>query len=456
MKETRVRKLNSHASGGTGPVVYLMSRDQRVQDNAALTAAQEYALERKRPLLVFFSLFTQPVGRLMQQYEFMLTGLKEVEEQLHANGIGFLLRTGTPEQTVPAVLHEYDACALFLDFSPLRNATTTRVTLAQTLQIPVFEVDATHVVPLWVASDREEFAARTLRPKIHRVLERYLVAPEPVVRHPFPLETQPVDWSAAHDALRAPRPAFYAPPFEPGEAAASRLLREFIKDRLERYGEDRNKPHLNGTSGLSPYLHFGQLSALRAVLTVREAVRSAPKAVRDSAEAFIEELVVRRELAANYCYYQKNYTSLDGAKPWARQTLYKHTSDPREFIYSLDEFEQAATHEPAWNAAQRELLTTGKMHGYMRMYWAKKILEWTATPQEAIEIAVYLNDRYHLDGFEANGYAGIMWAIAGVHDRPWFERPVYGSIRYMNANGLRRKFDLDAYIRAWSGGQLRI
>lgn len=454
---SRIRRLNTITIGGSGPVVYHMSKDQRVADNHALYEAQQYALERKKPLIVAFTMFTQPSGRLMQQYEFMVKGLRAVAEKLNRLQIAFILRSGNPVETVESIAREYDAAGLFFDFSPLRQASAARAALAQRLSLPVFEVDTAHVVPVWAASDKEEFAARTIRPKIHRRVDAFLEEPKRIIAHPFPLTASPgvsaagrIDWDAALRLIQADKPDFYAPSFEPGEDQARKRLFDFIANRLGRYGQDRNKPHIDGLSGMSPYLHYGQISPVRVAIEIRKAAADGPLAVKQSAASYLEELIVRREVAANYCYYQKNYTSLDGARPWARHTLIKHARDPRAIVYDRDAFESAATHDPVWNAAQRELLKTGKMHGYMRMYWAKKILEWTPSPQEAIDIAVYLNDRYSLDGYDANGYTGIMWAIAGVHDRPWFERPIFGTIRYMNAAGLRRKFDLDAYIRAWT------
>jgi deoxyribodipyrimidine photo-lyase len=228
----------------------------------------------------------------------------------------------------------------------------------------------------------------------------------------------------------------------PGERAAAAGLREFIEQRLEHYPERRNDPNAEATSRLSPWLHFGQLSPQYAAW---EAWRSdVPPAAR---EAFIEELVVRRELSDNFCHYNpEHYDSLDGIHPWARATLDQHRRDRREYVYSYGEFERGATHDPLWNAAQRELVTLGTMPGYLRMYWAKKILEWSDTPELAVETALRLNDRWQLDGRDPNGYVGVLWSIGGLHDRAWSERPVFGKVRYMNYNGCRRKFDVDAYI----------
>ena len=223
-------------------------------------------------------------------------------------------------------------------------------------------------------------------------------------------------------------------------------LKDFTANRLTDYAESRNKPEIDGTSRLSPYLHFGQISPAEAAIAAFNA-----ESASESRDAFIEELIVRRELAVNYVLRNRNYDSFEGFHEWAKESLLKHMPDKREYIYSVNQFEYGQTHDPIWNAAQYEMRETGFMHGYMRMYWAKKILEWSPSPQEAFETAVYLNDKYQLDGRDPNGYTGIAWSIGGKHDRPWGpERPVFGLIRFMNANGMKRKFDTAAYISKFS------
>jgi deoxyribodipyrimidine photo-lyase len=210
---------------------------------------------------------------------------------------------------------------------------------------------------------------------------------------------------------------------------------------LEFYDERRNDPGANAQSGLSPYLHFGQISAQRVALEAEKYDRHLP-----SQESFLEELIVRRELSDNFCYYNDRYDSFDGFPDWARKTLNDHRSDPREHLYVLEILEAAGTHDPLWNAAQKEMVTGGKMAGYMRMYWAKKILQWSISPETALTDAIYLNDRYSLDGNDPNGYTGVAWSIGGVHDRPWFEREIFGKVRYMSQAGCRRKFNVERYI----------
>lgn len=233
-----------------------------------------------------------------------------------------------------------------------------------------------------------------------------------------------------------------------GESAAHSKLNDFILYRLEGYAEQRNRPDLDGTSGLSPYLHYGQIASLAVVRALRELLVTRPELAGD-VDCIIEEMVVRKELSDNYCYYAQGYRRVEHASNWAQNTLKKHESDIREFLYSKEDFEKAQTHDPAWNAAQTQLIKSGIMHGYMRMYWAKKVLEWSSSPQEAIDTLIYLNDFYSIDGGDPNGYTGIMWSVCGVHDRPWGERQVYGSIRCMVYSGLKRKFPIEDYVKQW-------
>jgi len=202
---------------------------------------------------------------------------------------------------------------------------------------------------------------------------------------------------------------------------------------------------VEGTSHLSPYLHFGHLGPHNVALTIQRA--KAPQAAKS---AFLEQLIVRRELAVNFVRFNPAYDSLECLEPWADRTLAEHACDRRPIVYTEQQLENAATHDALWNAAQVQMVTTGWMHNYLRMYWAKKILEWSPSPQVAYQRAVFLNDRYELDGRDPNGYAGIAWALVGKHDRPWFNRPIFGNIRYMSQAGISRKFDAAKYIARFS------
>lgn len=429
-----------------------MSRDQRVCDNHALAMAQRQAIQSGVPLAVVFCLLPRAGQRAQEHYRFMLAGLREVESELAALNIPFMTLVGAAQEQLEAVLTRLKPQQIYFDFSPLRGPQRLHRQIAGLADCPVVEVDAHNIVPVWVASDHQEIGARTLRPKLRRLLPEYLGEAGPIVRHPH-------GWPEAVQRLQDLQPDIEAivrkvpangtdiSRFTPGTKAAEAALRSFVADRLAGYAGIRNDPAQDGQSGLSPYLHYGQLSPAAAVRAVMEAVGNRPSMQAD-ADAFIEEVAVRRELGDNFCFYNSNYDNLHGAPDWAQRTLDKHRSDTREFSYSRQEFESAATHDEAWNAAQKQLVHSGKMHGYMRMYWAKKVLEWSASPEEALATLLYLNDFYHIDGGDPNGYAGVLWSIAGLHDRPWGERPVYGVVRSMVYNGLKRKFDIAAYIRA--------
>jgi deoxyribodipyrimidine photo-lyase len=262
-------------------------------------------------------------------------------------------------------------------------------------------------------------------------------------KHPYNWEGKMsiIDWEKSLKTLDVDFTIKEVDWIQPGEKAANRAMERFLKNKLPLYDKQRNDPVRDGQSNLSPYLHFGQISAQRIAL---EAFKiSTDKKSRD---AFLEELIVRRELSDNFCFYNANYDNIEGFPAWAKRTLNEHRSDKRKYLYTLEQFENALTHDELWNAAQMEMVKKGKMHGYMRMYWAKKILEWTESPEQAMEIAVYLNDRYELDGRDPNGYAGIAWSIGGVHDRAWNSRPVFGKIRYMSYNGCKAKFNIKRYI----------
>ena len=422
-------------------VLYVMSRDQRTVDNHALLAAQHHAIADELPLVVAFVVYPAAGVRAREHFAFMLDGLEDVTDDLAARNVTFVLLKATQSTpalgTLMSLVHRCRPAAVYVDFSPLRGPRALRSALASAAGVPVIEVDTHNIVPAWVTSEKLEFAARTIRPKIHRHLSRFLVEPPRLVRHPVAWGGESLSLSL-DEVRRSLLPTLASNGTSvaavPGQKAAARALRSFVAHRLATYADDRNDPTKDGLSGLSPYFHYGQLATLRVAL-------SAP-----DANVLIEEMVVRKELSDNFCLYQPHYDSLDGAPDWALRTLAAHAADPRAYVYSYDQLARAETHDEAWNAAQRQMTRTGKMHGYMRMYWAKKILEWTPSASRAIEIAIRLNDFYEIDGGDPNGYVGVMWSIAGVHDRPWSERPVFGQIRYMNEAGLRRKFRIDEYI----------
>lgn len=426
-----------------GPVIYWMSRDQRIYDNWALIFAGQAARVQKTPLLVVFCLVPQYLTAARRQYEFMLRGLEKLAGRIDEIGIPFQVLAGDPAEEIPALIGACRAGLLVTDFDPLRIKRQWKQAVSQRITIPFYEVDAHNIVPCWLASPKQESSARTLRIKYGRILDDFLDEfPGPGQFSDIPKTGKmTTDWQKIRNFIKSIPDVPIVQSLEPGEAAAQAHLRRFLKHRLQDYDQYRNDPMRDGQSGLSAYLHFGQISAQRVALAVQKAPAPA-----EAKAAFLEELIIRRELADNFCFYNRDYDTVKSFPAWAQATLNQHRHDTRPWQYTLPQFEAAQTHDDLWNAAQMQMISTGKMHGYLRMYWAKKILEWTETPEEALQIAIMLNDRYELDGRDPNGYAGCAWSIGGLHDRPWPERPVFGKIRYMNEHGCRRKFDVDAYV----------
>jgi deoxyribodipyrimidine photo-lyase len=441
INEKRIRLLQK-GDETNGPIVYWMSRDQRIYDNWALVYSQKLAIEKNKPIAVIFNLVPNFLEATKRQYGFMLKGLKEVESDLNKYNIPFFILSGIPEEEIPQFLTRINASILISDFDPLKIKRTWKREVSKKISIPFYEVDAHNIVPCLYVSDKAEFAAYTIRPKIQKALIQFLDEfPALKKMKTSEISSNKIDWIKLEKLLKINYDVKEVEWIKPGEMAALKTLDNFIQNKFENYDELRNDPTKEGQSNLSPYLHFGQISAQRVALEIQRLSGN-----KNSEKAFLEELIIRKELSDNYCYFNKNYDSYNGFHDWAKSSLNEHRKDEREFIYTIEKFENAKTHEDLWNAAQLEMVTTGKMHSYMRMYWAKKILEWTKSPEDALQIAIYLNDKYEIDGRDPNGYTGIAWSIGGVHDRPWFERPVYGKIRYMNRNGAEKKFDITSYI----------
>lgn len=427
-------------------VIYWMSREQRVRDNWGLIYARKLAEENNAELAVVFCLVDNFLGAGFRQYDFMLHGLSEVAHDLQVKNIPFYLLNGNPPDILRKFAEEHKVSHIICDFDPLRIKKEWTEKIANTGLFNIIEIDSHNIVPVRRASEKREFGAYTLRPKIHKLLNEFLgdfpeLSPQ---YHTKVFSIQSINWKEINKKLKVDRSVENVEWIHPGESSAGDMLDFFIVSKLDNYSTGRNDPNGDSLSNLSPYLHFGQISSQRIALEIHKKVGK-----NENTDAFLEELIVRKELSDNYCFYNPLYDSLQNIPNWAKESLDKHKKDEREYIYSPEQFENATTHENLWNAAQMELIRTGKMHGYMRMYWAKKILEWSETPVEAMNIAIYLNDKYQLDGRDPNGYTGCAWAIGGVHDRAWQERPVFGKIRYMNLNGARRKFDVDKYIETW-------
>jgi deoxyribodipyrimidine photo-lyase len=422
-----------------------MQRAQRGIDNPALDVALQLANELQKPLAVFFGLHPRYPNANWRHYAFLFDGLAETAAQIEARGAAFVFRP-FPAHNLIQFCEEVQPCLVVGDENPMREPEGWRQKAAQVLRVPFYTVDADVIVPTKLFP-KEEYAARTLRPKLQKLLPMFLLPCENLQAHyHWKPQEKPTSTTEIHATILAQLPLDRAT--QPvtkqkgGTAEGMHKLRHFISHTLARYDTDRNLPHLAGTSTLSAFLHFGQISPTTIALAVLAA--DVPQVAKD---AYLEELIVRRELAINYVARNPNYDRLAGCHEWARQTLAKSAADPRDVLYSETQLENAATHDALWNAAQMEMVKRGHMHGYLRMYWAKKILEWTATPEEAFAIAVRLNDRYELDGRDPNGYTGIAWAIGGKHDRPWApKRPIFGMIRYMSYTGCQRKFDIHKYI----------
>lgn len=441
----RVRQLNKiDFLDKPGVVVYWMNRDQRITDNWAFHLTQEIAIKHQLPMIVVFEYVPNYNAVRSRIYRFMLEGLSQVEKELNSLNIPLVVLESGTEKNIVEFVNKYNIFTLVTDFSPLNSVTKNKDSVRANIKVPFFEVDTHNIVPCWLASDKAEYGAYTFRPKIMSLLSQYLTDfPLPKI-HPYELADKmpPHDWSKiiksnTHDDVTPINKLFPS-----GGKNGLARLEEFIAYGLNDYSKNHNNPNLNGQSNLSPYLHFGQISPQRVAYIIENNQNIDPA----SKAEFLEELIVRRELADNFCYYNQNYDLINAFPNWAQKTLESHHFDKREYIYKLPDFEAGKTHDPLWNAAQLEMVKTGKMHGYMRMYWAKKILEWSASAYDALQIAINLNDKYSLDGTDPNGYTGIAWSIGGVHDRPWFERPIFGQIRYMNYEGSSSKFDVKKYI----------
>ncbi len=459
-RDTRSVRLNDNSDSSGRYVLYWMQASMRAQHNPALETAVAYANERNLPCVAAFSLTDDFPGANLRHYTFLLEGLRETQRTLHARGVAFILFLGPPDEVIPAAAAA--AAMVITDRSYLREPRRWRAEVARRVKTAVVQVEGDVVVPVEQASPKEEYSAATLRRKLNPQLEQYLQLP---TEHSPQIPSCNLDWAqlgrdfrqlqqdldrGVHTVLatmridRGVRPSSV---YRGGFSEAARRLQEFLEQRLSEYHLRRNDPALGWVSNLSAYLHFGQISP---VYIARQAQAARPPG-DPGLEAFIEELVVRRELSMNFTQYNPYYDQYNCLPDWAQQTLETHTHDTRSELYELARLEQGETADRYWNAAQREMVDTGKMHGYMRMYWGKRLIEWHRTPREAFETAVYLNDKYELDGRDPNGYAGIAWCF-GKHDRGWPERPVFGKVRSMTAGGLKRKFDIERYAERWSGG----
>ncbi|XP_044735319.1 deoxyribodipyrimidine photo-lyase [Chrysoperla carnea] len=463
-KKKRVQILSQakeiKESDSSGGILYWMFRDCRVQDNWALLFAQKLALKNELPLNILFCLPQKYLEYNARHYKFLIKGLEEVQEECDELNINFNVCVGEPAIQVVDFIESNHIQGVVCDFLPLKDCMQWQESVLNQIdsnQIPFIRVDAHNIVPCWIASDKLEYAARTIRNKINSQLSQYLQQYPPVIQHKYNnkniINKKKIDWNDVLNQLKYDKSdelinnneITWA---EGGTSNGLKMLQSFQQKRIQLFGTKRNDPTISALSNLSPWLHFGHISAQRCVLVIQELKSK----YTESVNSYCEEVIIRRELSDNFCYYNINkYNKLDGAPSWAQLTLKQHSKDKRTYLYTLDELQHGRTHDDLWNSAQIELYKTGKLHGFMRMYWAKKVLEWTESPEQALQYALYLNDQYALDGNDPNGYVGCMWSICGVHDQGWGEREIFGKIRFMNYQGCKRKFDIKAYIARWGG-----
>ncbi len=428
-------------------VVYWMQRAQRALDNPALDVAVEAANALHQPVVIFFAPVPFYPHANLRHYTFLAQGIPDIAERAHKRGIGFVLRR-YPEHSLPEFCDEVKASLVVGDENPMREPNRWRELATKKLSVPLWTVDADIIVPSKLL-EKEQYAARVIRPRLKTLLEQFLKPPaNPEAKiewqKPRGLRSLPDDGSLDltetwEDLDRSVQPVDW---FQGGTSEALKLLREFVAHKLAHYPERHGKPEIDGTSRLSPYLHFGHMGPHTVALAVEKS--NAPRAAKDD---FLDQLITWRELSINFVHFNPLYDSIESAPDWAHRTLAEHAGDQRPVTYSREQLERAQTHDELWNAAQRQMLHAGWMHNYMRMYWAKKILEWSPSPAVAYQTAIYLNDKYFLDGRDPDGYAGVAWSIAGKFDRPWFKRPIFGTIRYMTDTAARKKFDADKYIQ---------
>jgi deoxyribodipyrimidine photo-lyase len=459
MHDARIQRLNERPLQGGSYVLYWMQASQRAAFNPALEYAIRRADEINRGVVVAFGLMAGYPDANARHFAFMLEGLAEVEDGLRRRGIRFVVRAGRPDEVALALAG--DAAIAVCDRGYLRHQRQWRRRFADRARCPAVQVEGDVVVPLGAASGKAEYAARTLRPKIHRVQSDFLheiAQSQPqksTLRLSFNDGLDPTDPAALLKTLEVDRDVAPVARFRGGTSEARWRLEHFLRHKLDGYDAGRSEPAQAQVSELSPYLHFGQISPVEVALKAK-AAKSAGGADRAS---FLEELIVRRELACNFVEFTDNYDDYACLPGWARKTLAEHAGDRRPQRYTRAKLEAGKTDDPCWNAAMIEMRETGYMHNTMRMYWGKKIIEWCNTPEYAYRTALYLNNKYFLDGRDPNSYANVGW-LFGLHDRPWQERDVFGKVRSMTAGGLDRKYDMGRYLErvaklskdSWQGG----
>ena len=453
---SRVTKLNNAAENTKGRyVLYWMQIFKRASHNYALNFAIQMANERKLPLVVYEGLKFYYPWASDRLHTFILEGVAEKQKEFAERGIRYLFylqrHKRDPKNTVARLAKE--AALLVTDDFPCFIIPQHNERIAQ-LKLPVYAVDANGMVPL-SALPHEAYAAYTIRPKINRLLPdlpRTIVTPHVDLQKPkldvdcpetVVTETNITDLVSQCDIDHTVKPSEL---YRGGTNAGRERLAKFVQNILPNYIKTHREPSIDGTSRLSPYLHFGFISVQEVVRAVERA--EAPKQAKD---AYLEQVIVRRELSFNLTRNNPHYDSLQSLPEWAQQTMRDHADDARPELIDAEKIEAAETYDELWNATQNELVKTGLLHNYVRMLWGKRVIEWQRTYEMAFELLVHLNNKYALDGRNPNSYAGILWCF-GKHDRPWFEREIFGTIRYMTSNSMGKKFKSKDYIQSMSNG----
>ena len=383
----------------SGKIIYMCEREIRAKDNFAL----QFALQKSKKLNLPLKIIHPKINyEYNLKQKFIDSQIAQAEKQFKQIGLDFEVIEKTPDE----IIKNLNPALIILDFNPILKRKYLK-----NADFKIYEIDGHNIISTRFVSDKQEYSATTLRRKIYYKISPFLTEFDN-------LTTEKVE--------------------------ANYVLENFIKNKLQYYAEYKNDISKDVLSGLSKYLNLGFISSQRVAL---EVIKSGVNDINK--EVFLEELIVRKELADNFCLYANSFKDFSGISNWAKMSLNNHKFDIRPYIYSMEELENAKTYDTLWNATQIQLIREGTIHGYLRMYWAKKISEWTPSPKEELKMAIYLNDKYAYDSPSANGYVGILWAIAGLHDRAFVDYPITGKIRRMTYDSLKRKYDLGDYLNKY-------
>ncbi len=451
--EARIKQLNNHLLNEEGKyIVYWMQESMRAHENPALEYAIRWANDLEQACIVVFTLIDDFPEANLRHYKFLIEGLKEAADRIAERDIKFLLLHGPRADRMAKFAAQNAVTAVVTDRAYTRHERKWRTDGAERLEVPLVQVEGNVVVPVEAASEKREYAARTIRKQLMRLVDKFSgetteTQPNQPSKHlhltgDMELDSVP----GVLDQLKVDRDVHPVDGFLGGTTPARDRLTHFLRTDLPGYADGRLEPAEDATSHLSPYLHFGHISPCEVLRKVSDS--AAPQSDR---AGYIEELVVRRELACNFVYYSPDtYDSLEAAPDWARETMEKHENDERPNIYTREQLENGETDDAAWNAAMREMRERAFLPNYMRMYWGKQIIRWTNTYQYAYEVTLHLNNKYFMDGRDCNSFTNVLW-LFGLHDRAWTEREVFGKLRTLTRGGLDRKYDVEAYIKRVNG-----